>query len=309
MMSVSRTIGLAALLAAAPVSAWAGVVLSGSYQADVLGRVEVSTERERLVVYATEGGACGFERRRPVLEGEFQGHVLVGQLTLCLKGASCPAEDTLPILAFYSPLDRSLSAWVRPRQGCQSPGLGAEGLLLLQPAPEAAPAAPQARAGASSVARLRTEKRNPEAAKESLEKANRLLVGMKDVRGSVAEFERSITYDDRNWVAFFGLGTAQLMLRQAPEAVDALVRARNLNAREPSIHYHLACAYSQLDDKPRAMESLRQAVKLGYAIAQGSFQDDDLDRLLGSEPEYLGLANQAVVNYKNPAGRRQQTGP
>ncbi|HEX8440988.1 tetratricopeptide repeat protein [Archangium sp.] len=309
MTSVSRTIGLAALLAAVPVSAWAGVALSGSYQADVLGRVEVRTERERLVAYPTEGGACGLERRRPVLEGEFQGHVLVGRLTLCVQGDSGPAEDTLPILAFYSPVDRSLTAWVRLREGRPSPGLGAEGLLLLQPAPEAVPAAPQARTGAASVARLRTEKRNPEAAKESLEKANKLLVGMKDVKGSVAEFERSITHDDRNWVAFFGLGTAQLMLRQAPEAIEALVRARHLNAREPSIHYHLACAYSQLADKPRAMESLRQAVKFGYASADGSFQDEDLDGLLGSEPEYLGLANQAVVNSKNPAGRRQQTGP
>ncbi len=309
MTSVSRTIGLAALIAAAPVSAWAGVVLSGSYQADVLGRVEVSTERERLVAYATEGGACGSGRRRPVLEGEFQGNVLVGQLTVCLRGTSCPAEETLPILAFYSPVDRSLTAWVRPRKGCQSPVLGEEGLLLLLPAPAAVPAATQARTGVSSVARLRTEKRNPEAAKESLEKANRLLVELKDVSGSVAEFERSITHDDRNWVAFFGLGTAQLMRRQASEAIDALLRARNLNAREPSIHYHLACAYSQLADKPRAMESLRQAVKLGYALAEGSFQDDDLDRLLGSEPEFMGLANQAVVNCKNPAGRRQQTGP
>lgn len=306
MASVSRTIGLAVLLAAAPGPAWAGVPLSGSYQADVVGRVELSTERERLVGYATEAGACGFEPRRRVLEGEFQGQVLVGQLTVCQQGDSCPAVDTLPILAFYNPGDRSLTAWVRPQAGCQLPSLGKGGLWVLQPAPAAAevPSLP----APSPLVRLRTEKRDPKAAKEALERGNRLL-GAKDWVGSATEFERSITHDDRNWVAFFGLGTARLMRGQAPEAIEALERARVLNAREPSIPYHLACAYSRGGDKRRALDSLRQAVKLGFAIPEGSFQDVALDRLLGSEPEYLGLTNQAIVNYKTAAGRRHHTGP
>jgi hypothetical protein len=272
--------------------------------------VDVSLENERLVVYTAEaGGACGFEPRRPVLRGEFQGNVLMGELTVCLVGEGCPAVDTLPVFALYGAVDRTLAAWVRPREGCQVPELGQGGLVVLQPAPaEAVPAAVPVRTGPSSVARLRTEKRNPVAAKEALEKGTRLL-GSKDWSGSAAEFERSITHDDRSWVAFFGLGTAQLMRGQARDAIDALERARVLNAREPSIHYHLACAHSRLGDKRKAMDSLRQAVKLGFAIPEGSFQDVELDRFLGSEPEYLGLTNQAIQNYKAPAGRRQHTGP
>jgi tetratricopeptide (TPR) repeat protein len=312
MASVFRTIGLAVLVAVAPGAAWAEGRPSGSYQADLWGRVELSLVRERLVAYtAGEGGACGFEPRRPVLEGEFQGNVLVGELTLCLTGAACPAVDRLPVLAFYAPSDGTLTAYVRPRQGCQAPELGPGGLLVLQPAlaEEAeAPAVGVGREGGSSLARLRTEKRDPVAAKESLEKGTRLL-GAKDWSGSATEFERSITQDDRNWVAFFGLGTAQLMRGQARDAVEALDRARVLNAREPSIHYHLACAHSRLGDKRKAMDSLRQAVKLGFAIPEGSFQDVELDRFLGSEPEYLGLTNQAIQNYKSPAGRRPHTGP
>lgn len=302
MASASRTIGLAILLATAPGAAWAGVLLSGSYQADVVGRVELSSERERLVGYATEGGACGFEPRRRVLEGELQGNVLVGQLTVCQQGASCPAVETLPLIALYSPEERTLTAWIRPQAGCQLPVLGKGGLWVLRPAPAVeAPARP------SAVAHLRTGKRNPQAAKEALEKGNRLL-SAKDWSGSAAEFERSLLHDDRNWVAFFGLGTAWLMRGQAREAAEALERARALNAREPSIPYHLACAYSRSGDKRRALDSLRLAVKLGFALPAGSFQDVELDRLLGSEPEYLGLINQAIVNHKIPAGRRHQTG-
>jgi len=40
MASVFRTTGLAALIAAAPAGAWARATLSGSFQADVRGRVE-----------------------------------------------------------------------------------------------------------------------------------------------------------------------------------------------------------------------------------------------------------------------------
>jgi tetratricopeptide (TPR) repeat protein len=309
MASFSITIGLAALIAAAPGAATtAQPVPQGSYQADALGRVELSAEHERLVAHAADGGPCRFKPQSRVLEGQLQGGVLVGQLTLCLEGASCPPVGTLPILALYNPEDRSLTAYVRPQEGCQAPGLGKGGVLVLQPA-QAAQA--PVRGGPSAVARLRTEKRNPEAAKEALERGNRLL-GAKEWSGSAAEFERSITHDDRNWVAFFGLGTAWLMRGQAYEAIDALNRARSINPRESSIHYNLACAHSRLGDKKQALAHLGVAVKLGFAIPDGS-QDSELDRLLASDPashsRYIALLQQAVANNKASAGRRQQTGP
>ncbi len=307
MASVSITIGLAAFLAAAPGAARAEIVPQGSYRADALGRVEVLTERERLVAYSTEGGPCSVGPRRRVLEGEFQGQVLVGELTLCLRGASCPSVETLPLLALYSPEDRTLTAYVRPRAGCVAPVLGKGGMLVLRPEEEAS----LVHGRTSPMARLRTEKRNLAAAKAALEQGNRLL-REKDWIGSAAEFERSITHDDRNWVAFFGLGTAWLMRGQALDAIEALTRARLLNASEPNIHYNLACAHSRLGDKKQALANLEQAVKLGFAMAEGS-QDIELDRLLGSDPEsfgtYLQLTQQAFAKNKASAGRRQQTGP
>jgi hypothetical protein len=314
MVSVSRTVGLAALLAAAPGLTRAETVPKGSYQAETLGRLELKTEQERLVAYAVDGGPCGFEPKLEVLKGELQGNVLVGRLTVCLKGTSCPLSDTLPILALYSPEDQSLTAYVRPREGCQAPLLDKDGLLVLQPvSPLASPASPQVVPRSSiPVAHLHTEKRDAEAAKAALDRGNRLLAA-ENWSGSASEFEQSITHDDRNWVAFFGLGTALLMRGQMEDAIDALNRARTLNVKEPSIFYNLACAYSRLGDKKQALGFLTQAVKLGFALADDS-QDPVLDKLLGSDSEtyakYSALTQQAFANYhKASAGRRQQTEP
>lgn len=311
MASVSRTIGLAALIAAAPGAASAQGVPPGSYQADVLGRVELGTENERLVAYATDGGPCHFGARTRVLEGELQGNVLVGQLTLCLKGPACPELDTLAILGLYNPEERTLTAYVRPQAGCEVPVLGKGGVMVLLPAAPAEPVAAPVRTG-TPVASLRTEKRNPRAAKDALERGNRMLVE-KNWSGAATEFERSITHDDKSWVAFFGLGTALMKRGQAGEAVEALNRARTLNPREPNLHYTLACAHSRLGDKKQALANFGQGVKLGLRIAEGSL-DSELDKLLSSDPESIGpfvqLIQQAYANSaKAPAGRRQQTGP
>jgi hypothetical protein len=311
MASVSRTIGLAALIAAAPGAASAQGVPPGSYQADVLGRVELGTEKERLVAYATDGGPCHFGSRTRVLEGELQGNVLVGQLTLCLKGPACPELEAVPILALYSPEERTLAAYVRPKAGCEAPVLGKGGLMVLRPAVAEEPAAAPVRTG-TPVASLRTEKRNPRAAKDALERGNRMLVE-KNWSGAATEFERSITHDDKSWVAFFGLGTALMKRGQAADAVEALNRARALNPREPNLHYTLACAHSRLGDKKQALANFGQGVKLGLRIAEGSL-DSELDKLLSSDPESIGpfvqLIQQAYANSaKAPAGRRQQAGP
>lgn len=311
MASVFRTIGLAALIAAAPGAAWAGSPSWGSYQADVWGPVELSTEHDRLVAYTTQAGACGFEPKRRVLEGELQGNVLVGQATVCLQGASCPQVEAVPVFGFYSPGDRSLVAYIRPREGCQVPMLGKGGLVVLQPMPRAAEAIPAETPVRTATSALRQVRRDPEASKEALDRGNQLLAAQ-DWSGSAVEFERSIAFNDKNWVAFFGLGTAHLMQGHAQVAIELLERARALNPKDSGTHYNLACSYSRLGDKQRALSSLEQAVKLGFGFAAGT-QDNELDRLLGSDIKtaaaYTQLTLQANSNYTASAGRRQKTGP
>jgi hypothetical protein len=58
MASVFTTIGLAVLIAVAPGAAWAGPHLSGSYQAALWGRVELSLSQERLLACTWPREGC-----------------------------------------------------------------------------------------------------------------------------------------------------------------------------------------------------------------------------------------------------------
>jgi tetratricopeptide (TPR) repeat protein len=312
MVSVFRTISLLAFIAAVPGARGAEPVPRGSYQADIWGRVELNTESERLVGYATEGNPCGFAPRHKVLEGVLQGRVLVGQFSVCLQGKKeCPKVESLPVLGFYSPEEGSLTAYVRPRNGCESPVLGPEGLVVLR-SPEAVAAVEAAAAvRANPLSGGRAIKRNADAAKAALERGDQLL-REKKWNGSVTEFERGIALGDQSWVAFFGLGTAQLMRNQVLEAIVSLRRAQELNKREPSIAYHLACAHSRLGEKKQALYFLEQAVKSGYALNEGT-QDLGLEGLLASDPsfvtKYTQNIQQAFDNAEAPARRRQAQRP
>ncbi|OJH38124.1 tetratricopeptide repeat protein [Cystobacter ferrugineus] len=313
MVSVSRTISLAAFIAAAPVARGAELSLQGSYQADIWGTVALSTEgKERLVGQATQGNPCGFEPGVRVLEGTLQGRVFVGEFNVCLQGTGCPKTESLPVLGFHSPEEGSLTAFIRIQKGCSSPVLGEEGLVVLR-SPEAVRLLGEANAAMrASLSSGRVTRRNPEAAKAALERGGQLL-REKKWSSSVFEFERSIALGEQSWVAFFGLGTAQLMRNQVNEAIEMLSRAQKLNRREPSISYTLACAYSRLGKKEQALLLLEQAVKSGYALKAGT-QDLGLEKLLLSDPSSIARYTENIQEaFRNaeapPARRRQAQGP
>src|SRR4051812_2159002 len=104
--------------------------LSGHYRGE-LGTLQLETEEGRVNGLYEAGGACEFNVGRRVLEGQLVGNVLVGSVTLCLVGAECK-ERSLPVAAFYSAADRSLTAQVKLPPGCSSPALR-EGRLTLVP--------------------------------------------------------------------------------------------------------------------------------------------------------------------------------
>ncbi|ATB26760.1 tetratricopeptide repeat protein [Melittangium boletus] len=306
MASVSRTIGLTALIAIVPATLRAESLPKGSYQTDVWGRVELNTEHDRVVGYAAEGAACGLAPRAKVLEGEWQGRVLVGQITVCLQGASCPAQASLPLLAFLGSEDGTFTTYVRPQAGCMAPGAGLGGLVVFSPAApgEGTPV----QSGPAVGGRV---KRNPQAAKVALDRGDQLMKE-KNWSAAITEFERSIALNEQSWAAFLSLGTAQLMRNEPRAAIEALDKARVINKREPLIYYHLACAYSRLGDKKQALSNLEQAVAFGLAINPEP-EDDGLSKLLGSDlgssARYTLLMQRAANNSKASAGRRQSPGP
>ena len=303
-----KTLRLAVLLsvAAAPAAHAAEAPPQGSYQAELLGRVDVSTDRERLVAVATEGGPCHFPRGQRVLEGELQGHVLMGQLTLCLEGPDCPATQTLAVLAIYTPEDKSLTAYVRPPDKCKAPGVGSGGLMVLQPATETAPRP------LPEPARPRPDKRNPTVARAALKRGNELM-GKKEWKSAIDEFQASVD-NDPTWPAYYSLGTAWLMGNEPVKALDALQQARHLKGDSPGLHYYLACAYAGLNDKEQALQSMERAVNNGLKLPDGGW-DRKLDALLATDPgtfsRYQQLKQTVVSNFdtKGPAGKRPPPGP
>jgi len=132
MTSAFRTIGLAAFIAAAPGTAWAGVTLSGSYQADGLGRVALRVEGERVVVQATEPGACDLANGSPVVEGEFQGNVLVGKLTVIAFVLGVGFSGMLMMTARSRRLAELSVPRVAARGGAPRPLLEASGGVSLE---------------------------------------------------------------------------------------------------------------------------------------------------------------------------------
>jgi tetratricopeptide (TPR) repeat protein len=278
-------IALAAL--GVPGWAWAVPAPEGLYRADPLGPLLLRSEGDRVSGHAAGGGACGFEEKRRVLEGQFQGNVLVGSVLLCQTGAACPAERSYPLLAFYNPADHTLSARVRLEPGCQSQALGPGGALLLVAAGPGA--------GAQDAARAKgpTGTANPRAAAAAFEEGQRLLAA-RDYAGAAQHFQVGISYDERNWAAYQLLGVAEFFRGRIPAALAAYEHSAELNPKEPTTFFNLACAHSRLKDRASAMRELRRAVALGFALPEEMRQDADLHRLLGSDPEFKALVKRAA---------------
>src|SRR5262245_40954454 len=103
--------GLAVALFLVPSLAGAGPSLSGSYRAEGLGTVELRTEGGHVVGKATDGGSgCKLDPNVPVLEGDFEGSVLVARVTLCVTGDMCPPTQSYGLLGFYNEANRSVVA-------------------------------------------------------------------------------------------------------------------------------------------------------------------------------------------------------
>lgn len=312
------TTGLAVAFFLTPALAAAGPVLSGNFRADSYGTLALSTQGERLVGTAVEGGSCRFDAERKVLEGDFQGGVLVGRLWVCQTGVNCSrVEQEYPILAFYNEEDQALVAHVRLSTGCQSAALK-DGRFVLTPVrkePEPA-ASPGTGSSASQVANKRTSP-DQEAAKRAAELGTQLYV-KNDFVQAAKQFEISLSHDpgDKNWAAYMGRGSSRLKLSMVDGAIADLERSRLANARvtapgsrETTILYMLGCAYGQKGDKKKALDYLRQAVRAGYPLHEMVENDEDLRKHLGGEQEFVELVKKSREKKQQAQPRGTPPGP
>ncbi len=297
---LARTAVLA-LVALASTPALAEPELSGAWRSE-LGVLRLDSTEGRLTGHYEEGGACGFLPERRVLEGNFEGDVLVGTVILCQSGTAC-GEKVYPILGFYNPAARSLSAHVRLDPGCSSPALR-DGLLSFQAVETAE--APKHTSSAAQLARMKTSRRDAEGqARKAFALARRMLE-RGDFKGARAQLEMGLSYDDDNWAAYIQLGVAQMHLDNPRGAVEAYQRAIALNGKDPIAYFNLACAFSRLNDRGRAMEFLRLAIRHGFAEASAMSTDKDLTRMFHDDPEFKQLLSRAWDHSTKGRKRKQR---
>ncbi len=291
--------GLATVLSVASGLAWAGPpTVSSSYQGDSYGVVSLRMQGDQLVGVAT-GGPCGFEPDTEVLSGEFQDNVLVGQVLLCQLGPHCEPRVNQPALVVFNPEDGVMTALFRLKDGCRSPVLKNDSLLLLRPLSRDAVAPARAASATTAVAASATaDGANSSAAQVAaglgrqgevspLEEGQRQLAAG---NAGVAQrhFELALSKDPRSAAAVVGLGASQLMLNDVSRAVKTLEAGRGLGRAD--VHLWLAYAYQREGNRNRSRESLRKAFDQGWmpagrateAVAEQALREDikDIETLM-----------------------------
>ncbi|MFZ5469375.1 MAG: tetratricopeptide repeat protein [Myxococcota bacterium] len=281
-----------------PAASWAATpTLSGLYRAQEAGVLLFTTEDDRVSGKYVSGGACAFEADQRIIEGRFEGNVLVGSVLLCQTGAACPPK-VYPWLAVYHPVSGTLFGEVKLDAACTSPALAGTRLLVSALAAGERPSAGKlSGSSAALIAKKKSNgKKNLELHKDALLKGKRLLEAG-DFAGAAQQFAVGISYNESNWTAYFGLGVAEFKRGNVLKAIASYERARelarNVRQNEADISYNLACAHSRLGDKKAALAHLKSAVKQGFSLPEAMSSDADLIRLFQDDPEFKKLVAQA----------------
>lgn len=265
---------LATILSVASGLAWAGPTVSGPYQGEPYGEVRFHTEGDRVIGTAT-GGPCGFQPGTEVISGELEGNVLAAHVLLCQKGGpQCEERELHPALIIINPRDRVLSAMIRLREGCSSPALKGNALVLKFMAPpdakgqdeEAEATRPPAPVAPAAAARGVPDGGPPSATNRplevpSLEEGRRQLAAGNHAAAQ-AHFKAVLDKEPSSPVALVGLAASQLGLGQVPQALKTLGSA---SPSRPDVHLWLAYAHLKDGKRARARDSLRKAMELGWA--------------------------------------------
>lgn len=291
-----------ALLAAGAV-AHAAPPPRGLYGRPGLGVVDFAATEAGVVGTLAKAGACPLPPGVRLISGHLEGTVFTGEVLLCQQGARC-VERTFPLLGVLS--GGKLVARIRLDEGCLSPALEGDALVL-EPlsAEERKRAVDAVRGGAS---RAETERSRRETADAAFREAA-LALERGDAGAARREGGRAVAYDDEQWGHHYVLGAAQLHTQEYSAAAAALSRALALAtaaAAEPpvlaQVHYHLACAQARVGRREAAYASLRELLRLapGSELAKTLEAEPDL-RGLSGEPEFKELTR-ALTRGAAPDG-------
>ncbi len=263
-----------------------------------LGKVELVASGDQVSGYYLAGGGCGFEAGRRVIDAQLEGQVLVGQITLCQVGSACQ-ERVYPFLAIYDQARGAFTTDLTLEGGCSSPALrnrtAAPSRLTLTVVSD-----DRARRIRASV------RRNP---KKTLRLGQAVIANAHEqLRASkyalaAASYEIGLSYDENNWAGYMGLGVAQHHLGATERAIEALERSAQLNPEYADTYFNLACVQSRAQNKALALQALSKAIELGFNVPEQMNADQDLVRLLGDDPQFQQLLQQARARQAS-AGQR-----
>ncbi len=92
-------------------------------------------------------------------------------------------------------------------------------------------------------------------------------------------FELAVESNPDDLELLLALGSAYSRLGDVQKSLEVDLRLVDARPDEPIFHYNLACSYSLVGQLDSAFDSLRDAIRLGYADLEHLTMDRDLDNL------------------------------
>ncbi|MHC4959652.1 MAG: TPR end-of-group domain-containing protein [Planctomycetota bacterium] len=106
------------------------------------------------------------------------------------------------------------------------------------------------------------------------------------LRFQIGIFEEALAEDPRDTDALRYLAHAYNLIGRHEDGIGIDKRLVALHPDDPRVRYNLACSFALSDRQAEALETLAQAVELGFEDINLMRKDQDLDGLR-SDPRYL----------------------
>ena len=100
-----------------------------------------------------------------------------------------------------------------------------------------------------------------------------------DLAGAIHNYKMALHHDKTLHEVYVNLSTAYLKGKQFSDAFKTLQDLEKQQPQHSMLHYNLACYHSLTGDLASALNSLQQAVKLGFKNKQQIQTDPDLKNL------------------------------
>lgn len=109
-------------------------------------------------------------------------------------------------------------------------------------------------------------------------------------------FEKALRQQPANLQAHLGLAWCYKRVNRLTKAIESLERAKQYHPDEPIVIYNLACYFSLLGDKPKAIECLGRSLRMEPQLKQLITEEEDFDQLR-NDPDFQFVTE--TVNLKH----------